>query len=460
MVQILDVMQKALEGEPMSENDYLLRRFSQKVKEKVKQYEISFDPNEPVPSDDSLADDIFRAGFELLLDVGVYCSTTERVISYSENEIKEGLRNAPKSIFFGEGRDRKEFVPRKIEDREPPWCLLGAAGGACTDEKMLLTLMQGYAEIPETNAITTPALTRIGGMRIRPASPLEALGAMRNAVLAREACDIAGREGIPFMNTIATAESGVALAGTLHPKFRLRPSDGYMIACLDPLKVDFDRLNKVTVVQSIGGNVGMDFSPLLGGYAGGPEGTAVSAVAHHLMGMLTYQTSYLVPFPLHLKYISNSSRNLIWVISTMGQAISRNTHLLSLSLNYTSAGPCTTMCLYETSASVISAIVSGLSQESVGVATNKKEDLRTPAEPRISAEVGHAVAGMKRSDANEIVKELLKKYESNLNSPPLGKGIYECWDVDRRKPTQEYIGVINEFKKEISKLGIDLRPEE
>jgi len=67
---------------------------------------------------------------------------------------------------------------------------------------------------------------------------------------------------------------------------------------------------------------------------------------------------------------------------------------------------------------------------------------------------------MKRSDANEIVKELLKKYESNLDSPPLGKEIYECWDVDRRKPTQEYIGVINEFKKEIGNLGIDLRPEE
>lgn len=459
MALITDTMKKALEGKSMNENDYLLRRFVPKVKEKIKQYDISFDPDTPIPSDDSLADDIFKAGFELFLDVGVYCMTTERVLSYTENEIREGLKHAPKSLFMGEGQDRKEFIPRKTEDRTPPWCLLGAAGGACTDEQMFLTLMQGYAEIPETNAITTPALTRINGMRIRPASPLELQGAMRNAVLAREACNIVGREGIPLMNTLATAESGVALAGAIHPKFGLRRSDGYMIACMDPLRIDFDRLNKVAVVQSIGGKVGMDFSPLLGGYSGGPEGTAISTIAHHLLGVLTYQTSYLIPFPLHLKYVSNSSRDLLWIISTVGQAISRNTHLLSLSLNYTSAGPCTPMCLYETSASVISAIVSGLSQESVGVATNKYEHLRTPVEPRISAEVGHAVAGMKRSDANDIVKEILGKYESDLNSPPLGKGLYECWDVDERKPTQEYTEIINEFKKEMDNLGIDLRPE-
>jgi methylamine--corrinoid protein Co-methyltransferase len=103
------------------------------------------------------------------------------------------------------------------------------------------------------------------------------------------------------------------------------------------------------------------------------------------------------------------------------------------------------MVLQETSASVLAAVASGLSIEMGGSATNKYEDRMTPVEPRIAGEVAHAVAGMKRSEANEIAKKLLGKYESKLNAPPLGKTMHECW---------------NGFKKDLAGLGISLRPED
>ncbi len=152
-------------------------------------------------------------------------------------------------------------------------------------------------------------------------------------------------------------------------------------------------------------------------------------------------------------------RGAATVISAMGQAISRNTHLLSLNLNYTTAGPCTPMCLFETSASVTAAVTAGLSIESLGVATNKHEDRTTPVEPRISAEVGHAVAGMKLTDANELVTKLLGKYESKLKEPPLGKSLYECWDPETRRPSKEYKGVIKAYKRSLADMGLELRPE-
>lgn len=459
MVQILDIMEKALNGKPMSETDYQLKLFAPKVQEKVREHGIKFDRENPIPQDGSMADEVFEAGLELLLDAGAFCTSSGRTIAFSEQEIKESLRRAPSKLYFGEGRDKKALVARSVGDKTPPWCLLGAGGGPCSSDKSFLTLVEGYAEIPETNAITTPALTRVGGMRVRPASPLEVLAAQRNAVLAREACNRAGRQGIPIMNSLATAESDIAFAAALHPKFGMRDSDGYMICCMDPMKVDFARLNKAAVALSLGGHIGMCFGPLLGGYAGGPEGTAVSNVAHHMMGVLTYQSSWLLPFTIHLRYVASSPRDMLWVISTMGQAISRNTHLLSLNLNYTTAGPCTPMCLFETSASVTAAVTAGLSIESLGVATNKHEDRTTPVEPRISAEVGHAVAGMKLADANELVKGLLKRYESKLNEPPLGKSLYECWDGEARKPTKEYHGVIMKYKRDMRDLGVDLRPE-
>ncbi len=459
MVEILDVMEKALEGRPMSETDYQLRSFAPKVQEVVKKHDIKFDPKVPIPDDPSMADDIFKAAVELLVDVGAYCTSSARVISYTDQEIRQGLRFAPEALEFGEGRDRKVLRARSVGDKTPPWCLLGAGGGSVSSDKSFITLMEGYAEIPETNALTTPALTRVGGMRIRPASPLEVLGAMRNAVLARETCNRVGREGLPVMNSLSTAESDIAFAAALHPKYGMRRSDGYMICCMDPMKVDFPRLNKVAVAISLGGAVGMCFGPLVGGYSGGPEGTAVSNVAHHMMGALTYQASWMLPFPLHLRYVSSSCRELLWVISTTGQAVSRNTHIPSINLNYASAGPCTPMALHETSASVTAAVTAGLSIESVGIASNRYEDRTTPVEPRISAEVGHAVAGMKLADANALVTRLLAKYESKLTSPPLGKTLYECWDAEKRRPTKEYTAVIRRYKKSMRDLGVDLRDE-
>ena len=130
MVQMLDVMEKALEGRPMSETDYQLRSFAPKVQEVVKKYDIKFDPKNPIPNDGSMADDMFKAAVDLLVDVGAYCTSSARVISYTDKEVRESLRNAPEELWFGEGRDRKKLTGRKVGDKTPPWCLLGAGGGS------------------------------------------------------------------------------------------------------------------------------------------------------------------------------------------------------------------------------------------------------------------------------------------------------------------------------------------
>lgn len=39
----------------------------------VKEHDLKYDPKTPIPSDDSLADDAWKAGFELFSEVGAYC---------------------------------------------------------------------------------------------------------------------------------------------------------------------------------------------------------------------------------------------------------------------------------------------------------------------------------------------------------------------------------------------------
>jgi methylamine--corrinoid protein Co-methyltransferase len=126
-------------------------------------------------------------------------------------------------------------------------------------------------------------------------------------------------------------------------------------------------------------------------------------------------------------------------------------------LNYAAAGPVTEMCLYETAASVTAAVVSGLSFEALGVATNKYEDRMTPMEPRLSAEVAHGVVGMKRAEANELVKKLSKKYMDKIANAPLGKKFQECFDIRRGKPSEEYVKVYGRVKKELGDLGVEFQ---
>jgi len=451
-------MNRAITGKPCSERDYDLKIFSTKLREVVKEYDIKYDPENLVPSDNSLADNIFKAAFDFYCEVGTYCKDTERIIKFDENEIKKGLKTAPSKLLFGEYTDARTLVPRKPESKTPPWCFIGAGGAPVSSEEIFLKLVEGYASIPLANSITTPALTSVSGIRIRPGTPLEILGTIRNIVFAREALRRAGRPGLPIMNALATASTAVALNTTLHPDYGLRKTDGYLIGILAELKTNFDLLNKICALQSLGygGGVCAEYGPLFGGYCGGPEGTAVAAVAGSLMGVLVYQAGWHLSFPTHINYTSNSTPELLWVTSVFAQAISRNTHLLSLHLNYTAAGPCTEMCLYEIAAQRLAAVPSGVSIESVGVGKARHEDYLTPMEPRFAAEVAHATAGMRRANANEIAKHLASLYIDNISNPPLGMKYQECFDVKTGKPSRKCLEIYNKVKKELRELGLEL----
>jgi hypothetical protein len=450
----LNVTKRALTGPICSERDFDRKVFAPRLTEALKQCEIKFDPAVLIPTEDSMADDLFRAAMDFYGYVGTYCLDTERIIKFDEDEIREGLRNAPPQATFGEELDAGVFRARRPESQEPPWCFIGAGGAPVSSEEIFLSLVQGYGEIGLADAITTPELTMIDGVPIRVKTPLEVLGSIRNAILARDALRRAGRPGLPIMNALATAASDTALIAALHPIYELRPSDGYFVATMAELKTNYELMNKACVLTSLGARIGTLAGCVMGGYCGGPEGTALTVTAHHAHGTLVNQATYHLNHPAHMKYIANSGPEMLWVISMYAQAISRNTHLLSLSLNYTSAGPATAMALYEIAAQVITAVVSGVSIEAVGLARAVYVDHLTPIEPKFAAEVAHAAAGLKRNDANEIVKTLVKKYVDKIPNPPTGRRYQDCFDARTGKPSRECLENYASVKKELEDLGL------
>ena len=457
MRSVLDVTKRAITGPICSERDFDQKVFAPRLTEALKQCDIKYDAAVLIPSDDGMADDLFKAAVDFYADVGTYCLDTERIIKFDEDEIKEGLRNAPSEAVFGEELDAGVFKPRQPESKELPWCFIGACGAPVSSEEVFLNIMQGYGMIALADAITTPELTIIDGVPIRGNSPLEIYGSIRNAILAREALRRVGRPGLPIMNALATAASDTALIAALHPMYGLRPSDGYLVATLAELKTTFELMNKACVLTSLGARIGTLAGCVMGGYAGGPEGTALTVAAHHVHGTLVNQATYHLNHPAHMKYISNSGPEMLWLISMYAQAVARNTHLLSLNLNYTAAGPATEMALYETAAQVITAVVSGVSIESPSIAKATHVDYLSTVEPEFAAEVAHAAAGMKRTDANEIVKTLTKKYVDKIPNPPLGKRYQDNFDLKTGRPSREHLDMYKKAKNELEDLGLKFK---
>jgi methylamine--corrinoid protein Co-methyltransferase len=257
------------------------------------------------------------------------------------------------------------------------------------------------------------------------------------------------------MNSIATAVTAAGkIAGSA---FGLRDSDGWVIGFTSPLQVPFERLNEVAYVLARGGQVVGETGEAMGGYAGGPEGIAVTNVAYHILAILILRSSAHLTFPMDFRYGCNTSWEIMWPINVSTQAICRNSHLPLLNLTYVGAGPVTDMCLYEIAAAKVGRVASGGNIEFGGVAKAITLDHFTPMEPKFASEVAHAVAGMTRAEANDIVKKLVPKYRDRLPNPPKGKKFQEAYDWDSIEPCQEYVDLYGRIKDELTGYGLKFK---
>jgi len=451
MIRFMEVFRRTQTGPYMSEMEYDMA-FNQKVSEIVKKYGITYDPDHPIPNNDQMADDLFQAGLELYEQVGTYCVDSGRVIRFSREEILEALAMAPTDPVFGEGKDARTMLVRPPESDLPPWCFVGAVGAACTDEYLMSALVEGYGLLPLANSITTPSIKQMNGMTVVVNTPLEIYACIRTVELSRSALRKAGRPGLPLMNCIASAVTDASkIAGS---QFGLMPWDGWVIGSMAEMKINYQRMNEIAYVLCRGGQILSETSPLLGGYCGGPEGVAVANVAYHFQSIVVFRGSVHLSFPIHFKYSCNTTRDVVWAISASNQAISRNSHFPLVTIEILAAGPATEMCFYENAVQVITDLVSGGNFEGPGVGKNAHLDHQNPWEAKFSTEVAHATRGLKRDTANEIVLDLLSKYESKIPEAPPGKRFQDCFNTQTLEPTPEYLDLYEKIKDKMKQYDL------
>ncbi len=448
---LVEITKRAQTGPYMKEGDFDLM-LTKKIRELVKSYGIKWDANNLVPADDDLVDRVFQAGLQLFCEVGVYCQSTERLIRFSREEVLDILAMAPAEVKLGTGKDQVIMHHRNVEDPRRPIVHSGPTGTPASEKYHPLILLS-CAQEPLVDCLGAGSVSTYLGEQIIPGSPLEILGARRDASVAREVVRMAGRPGM-HINDVAVPLTCAGKMAAYDPDSGLRPSDGILVSQMVEMKTDFDQLSRVAWLNNVGG-VRVDLmTPLIGGLGGRAEGTAVVSVADHLLGVVLYDADYHMFSLTHINYVNNTEPMGIWIQAVVGQALARNTHIVCLNDIYVLSGPGTKELLYEVAAGAIVGTVSGFNMQGAGTTGGFKTDHTTGLEARLIGEVSRQTLGWTRQQASEVIPEIQKHFLDTLKEPNRGRPFYEVYDVDRVEPTAEWLDLYYQVKEDLTGLGL------
>lgn len=452
--RLVEVLHRAETGPMIEEKTFELRLVAPAIKRLVKEYGIKFDRTQVVPGDDDLADRVFQAGLALATEIGVFCQSTSRRITWTRAELEEGLRYCPSEALMGEGCDAVTARSRVPEDSRPP-LIAGGAYGVVVPESLFVPLMLSYAQEPVLDLIDNGNLESVYGYPVKAASPWEALGGWREAELSMQVINRAGRPGLCVgcveLSPTALAEISASSWGGF------RPSDWHHVATVSEFKTNYDLLTKVVHTARIGGVMEAYYNPIYGGYAGGAEGVALALTAGPILLNQIYMGTTYNTRPDHPFLNCDTTPELLWAQSVAFQGLSRNTNLLIASLAGPAGGPGTKTILYENAAFTIATVVSGLAVVTASMSAGGRIPKHASGlDAKIVGEVAHAVRGMSREQANDLVIRLLALYEKDLATNPIGKPFDEVYDIEKVQPTAEWQSMYDAVWGELIEMGLPL----
>ncbi|WZL73016.1 monomethylamine:corrinoid methyltransferase [Clostridiaceae bacterium 35-E11] len=452
-LNIIELMDRAMNTGPKME----VRDFDMKVYKEttrlVKKYGIKFDKDNVVNMDDDMADRLFQAGKEFYLSMGTYTMETKRIIQFTEAEINKIMSELPKEIVIGQGKDQRIMRCRNVESSILPTIQGGVIGGKAT-ENMLVPLYQSIAQEKLVDSFYFDPPHVIEGRPVMFGSPLEIYAARITAVKIREVLQKVGRSG---MHLLGGAGSALADISTCW-EGGIRQTDGICSHTTSELKTDLDALNKIMHTIQYDCCRQVWWAPVIGAFAGGAEGSAVAAVGGFfhavLIGQAHLGAAYLDLQVTPYYNAGATDRMSLWILSAAGQAIVRNCNAILQGTITTSAGPGTKLMLYEIAASVLAQTVSGYHIFGVRIHKPTKDNHGTGLESRWAAEVSRAAVKLDRREVNDKINKLFERYESFIGKAPEGYSFEELYDVVRVTPSEEYLKIYEEVKKELYGLGI------
>ncbi len=194
-IGVFETYDRARTGPKFDEDEWDRRLTYQTAKALKEKYKLEYDRSKIIPTDTDMLDRLFQAGKEMLVEMGVYCMDTGRIIKYTEDEVMMAVAGAPKQLVLGEGRDARLLAPRSFDDPRPP-LNQGGPTGAPVSENIFVAMHEAYAREPLVDSIVDGVLSTINGREPKPDSPWEIAAVKGECSLIRLAMMRAGRPGM------------------------------------------------------------------------------------------------------------------------------------------------------------------------------------------------------------------------------------------------------------------------
>ena len=449
-----EIAKRAETGPLMEGNDFLLKRVSANVLKLEKELEIRWDGKTLLNLDDGLADRCWQAGKRLLLACGLFSMNSGRVIEFSSEELEEALRFAPAELTMGQGKDSVTVHHRGVEDPRLPFVFSGPFN-ADVSEEMFVRLNEAFAQERIIDALFFPGyLRKLDGLVFRPTSGMSSRAAVLYGEWSREAVRRAGRPGMPIVGHAVMALNEIACT---NEAWGLRASDPRAMVLISELQVDDVSLTRLAYYQAYGCPIYIAFTPLIGGYGGGPAGTAIVAAASFMAAVLLGGEIVHLG-PQHLKYRQQTNLHSLFLASLANQSVARGSRIIATTSHTTSGRPGCPQYAHEFAALALTAVTSGSNVSGPRPAEPLGFNNVSPLMGRLFAEVAHAAAGLGRGRAAEIVGRLYAKYKDNieLDKAPKGAAFEQLYDLATLRPTAEHRKLYDELKEELAGLGLPL----
>lgn len=456
MIDYLDLLDRAQKGTYITEDEWDLEKVASTTQEIVQKFNLTWDSEKIITDDSGLADAVFEAGLELAERIGCYSRSTQRILKFSRAEIISSMNSVPKKLVMGEGKDARTLYPRTICDERAPIVWAGNPG-APYPEHLFMPSVISCAKEPIVDLITCGSLVEVSGYQVRTNDPTEIVATRRELLYLRQALKIVGRSGMGML----AGQSSVSELGDLaiaHPDY-LRPCDSHLVPMLNELKIDNRNIARVINSLEYGMHNANLTCVIVGGFGGDAPGSAVVNTASILLGNLVHKADYQILHPIHIRHVATTTRSVLWVENIVQQAFNQNAPCIIVTDIYPKSGAMTEELLFETAANAIVITASGGHLEGVGSADGLLPNA-TGLECRLMGEVGHAVAksGLSLKDANNLVIQLIRKYEHVFEDPKGNNGVRfdEAYDLTSIKPKPKWLKMYQTVKANLQKMGLEI----
>jgi methylamine--corrinoid protein Co-methyltransferase len=437
------------------------KRYWGLLKSITKKYGIEHDPKWLVPTDDAELDAIWAAGLEFFLECGVLNLDTNRLILFSEEEVRQALTHIPESVTLGEGKDAVTMVYRGMEDYDSgrtPQYTWGRILGTYSDDTFE-KIVASYAQEPFLDACHFQGvLPKVKGVDIKPNSPFEIMGELERITKVKSILRRYGRPGL-----CDGADTPISLqADLVGAEFGFK-GDARNTYILPHLKTNYNHLCRALVWHSKDWNVWSLMPAYVGGQSGGCATSVVNGVAELLAAVMLYEPTWMGAWPTDALYFSNSSANALYVANFGGAAFVKNTRWPGFSgaAWQMTAGINSEEYFWETAAGAIGSaclgfgVCGGTGKQSAGL------DHACGLGVRFACEVGQAVgkARLTRAQANELVLKCNAKYQPQIDTRTLhsvGGDFRTCYDLDTISPTKEYLAIYEKVKQGLRDMGLPM----